>query len=57
MSKVAQGTFNHSMQVSNLAAEVADKIGAKAQLARTGALYHDIGKVLNPAFSPKTSRA
>lgn len=50
MSKVAQGTFNHSMQVSNLAAEVADKIGAKAQLARTGALYHDIGKVLNPAF-------
>lgn len=50
MSKVAQGTFNHSMQVSNLAAEVADKVGAKAQLARTGALYHDIGKVLNPAF-------
>ena len=50
MSKVAQGTFNHSMQVSNLAAEVADKIGAKAQLARTGALYHDIGKVLTPAF-------
>lgn len=50
MSKVAQGTFNHSMQVSNLAAEVADKIGAKVQLARTGALYHDIGKVLNPAF-------
>ena len=50
MSKVAQGTLNHSMQVSNLAAEVADKIGAKAQLARTGALYHDIGKVLNPAF-------
>lgn len=50
MSKVAQGTFNHSMQVSNLAAEVADKIGAKAQLVRTGALYHDIGKVLNPAF-------
>lgn len=50
MSKEAQGTFNHSMQVANLAAEVANKIGAKAQLARTGALYHDIGKVLNPAF-------
>lgn len=50
MSKVAQGTFNHSMQVANLAAEVADKIGASAQLARTGALYHDIGKTLNPAF-------
>lgn len=50
MSKVAQGTFVHSMQVANLAAEVADKIGAKPQLARTGALYHDIGKMLNPAF-------
>ncbi len=50
MSKVAQGTFNHSMQVANLAAEVADHIGAKPQLARTGALYHDIGKILNPAF-------
>lgn len=50
MSKEAQGTFVHSMQVANLAAEVADKIGAKAQLARTGALYHDIGKILNPAF-------
>ncbi|MBR1713188.1 MAG: HDIG domain-containing protein [Alloprevotella sp.] len=50
LSKVAQGTFNHSMQVANLAAEVADKIGAKPQLVRTGALYHDIGKMLNPAF-------
>ena len=50
MSKVAQGSFVHSMQVANLAAEVADKIGAKPQLARTGALYHDIGKQLNPAF-------
>lgn len=50
MSKVAQGTFVHSLQVANLAAEVADKIGAKSQLVRTGALYHDIGKMLNPAF-------
>lgn len=50
MSKVAQGTFVHSLQVANLASEVADKIGAKPQLARTGALYHDIGKLLNPAF-------
>ena len=50
MSKEAQGTFNHSMQVANLAAEVADKIGAKPQLVRTGALYHDIGKISNPAF-------
>ncbi len=50
MSKVAQGTFNHSMQVANLATEVASKIGAKVQLVRTGALYHDIGKMENPAF-------
>lgn len=50
MSKEAQGTFNHSMQVANLAAEVAGKIGAKKQLVRTGALYHDIGKIANPAF-------
>lgn len=50
MSKEAQGTFQHSMQVSNLAAEIADHIGARVQLVRTGALYHDIGKVLNPTF-------
>ncbi len=50
MSKEAQGTFVHSMQVANLATEVADKIGAKPQLARTGALYHDIGKLKDPAF-------
>lgn len=50
MSKEAQGTFNHSMQVANLAAEVAAAIGANMQLVRTGALYHDIGKMSNPAF-------
>ena len=50
MSQVAPGTFQHSMQVANLAAEVANKIGAKSQLVRTGALYHDIGKTCNPAF-------
>ena len=50
MSKEAQGTFNHSMQVANLATEVASKIGAKTELVRTGALYHDIGKMKNPAF-------
>ena len=50
LSEEASGTFNHSMQVANLAAEVANKIGAKAQLVRTGALYHDIGKLENPAF-------
>jgi putative nucleotidyltransferase with HDIG domain len=50
MSEVAPGTFQHSIQVGNLAAEIANKIGAKAQLVRTGALYHDIGKMFNPAF-------
>ncbi|MBR4534019.1 MAG: HDIG domain-containing protein [Bacteroidaceae bacterium] len=50
LSEVAPGTFQHSMQVANLAAEVALKIGAKSQLVRTGALYHDIGKIQNPAF-------
>ena len=39
MSEVAPGTFNHSIQVANLAGEIANKIGAKAQLVRTGALY------------------
>ena len=50
LSEQANGTFNHSMQVANLAAEVADKLGGKVQLARTGALYHDIGKLENAVF-------
>ena len=50
LSEVAPGTFQHSVMVSNLAAEIANKIGAKAQLVRTGAMYHDIGKMKNPAF-------
>lgn len=50
MSETAPGTFQHSMQVANLASEAAIHIGAKGQLVRTGALYHDIGKMENPAF-------
>ena len=50
MSEVAPGTFQHSIQVGNLAAEVANKIGAKSQLVRTGALYHDIGKMQDPIY-------
>ena len=50
MSEVAPGTFNHSIQVANLAGEIANKIGADAQLVRTGALYHDIGKLSNPIY-------
>ena len=50
MSEVAPGTFQHSIQVGNLAAEIANKIHAKSQLVRTGALYHDIGKIQNPIY-------
>ena len=50
LSEVAPGTFQHSVMVGNLGAEIANKIGAKAQLVRTGAMYHDIGKMKNPAY-------
>ena len=50
LSETCPGTFQHSLQVSILAAEAANRIGANAQLVRTGALYHDIGKMSNPAF-------
>ena len=50
MSEVAPGTFQHTLQMANLAAAAANKIGGKSQLVRTGALYHDIGKMVNPAF-------
>ena len=50
LSENAPGTFQHSIQVSILASEAAANIGADAQLVRTGAMYHDIGKMLNPTF-------
>jgi putative nucleotidyltransferase with HDIG domain len=50
MSEVAPGTFQHSIQVGNLAAEIARKIGGNPQLVRTGALYHDIGKMQNSIY-------
>lgn len=50
LSEYAPGTFQHSMQVSILATEAAQSIDADVQLTRTGALYHDIGKMLNAAF-------
>lgn len=50
LAEKAPGTFQHSMQVSNLASEAAKTIGANALLVRTGALYHDIGKMANPQF-------
>ncbi len=50
LSEECPGTFQHSMSVSNLATEAARRIGANVQLVRAGALYHDIGKIENPAF-------
>ena len=46
----APGTFQHSLQVSNLATEAAKKINANSLLVRTGALYHDIGKLAHPEY-------
>ncbi|RLD47024.1 MAG: phosphohydrolase [Bacteroidetes bacterium] len=50
LSTIAPGTFNHSIQVSNLAEEAAAEIGANQLLVRAGAMYHDIGKMENPMF-------
>ena len=50
LSDTCPGTFQHSMSVSNLAADAARAMGANEQLVRAGALYHDIGKMANPAF-------
>lgn len=50
MSQEAPGTFQHSMQVGNLAAEAARALGANSLEVRTGALYHDIGKMNNPIY-------
>lgn len=50
LNEKAPGTFQHSMQVANLAEASADEIGANALLVRTGAMYHDIGKMLNPLY-------
>lgn len=50
LSDDCPGTFQHSMAVSTLAADAASRLGANVQLVRTGALYHDVGKLSNPAF-------
>ncbi|MCH5218198.1 MAG: HDIG domain-containing protein [Muribaculaceae bacterium] len=50
LAEEAPGTFQHSVQVSTLAAEAARAIGANTLLVRTGALYHDIGKLDSPVF-------
>ncbi len=50
LNEKAPGTFQHSMQVANLAEAAANEIGANSMLVRTGALYHDIGKMYNPLY-------
>lgn len=49
LQRKAPGTFQHSLQVANLAENAAKKIGAYFMLVKVGALYHDIGKMENPA--------
>ena len=48
--RAAPGTYQHSLQVANLAEQAAEKIGADPLLTRVGAQFHDIGKALNPTF-------
>ena len=50
LATTAPGTFQHSIQVANLCEEVLYEIGGNSLLARTGALYHDIGKINNPMY-------
>lgn len=50
LSEKAPGTFYHSMNVANIAEAAANEIGANAMLVRVGALYHDIGKMINPTY-------
>lgn len=50
LANVSPGTFHHSLNVANLAEASASEIGANAMLVRVGALYHDIGKMVNPNF-------
>ena len=50
LHEVAPGTFEHSLRVSNLAESAAEAIGADPILARVGALYHDVGKIVRPLF-------
>ncbi|WP_075343964.1 HD family phosphohydrolase [Tenacibaculum agarivorans] len=50
LNEKAPGTFQHSIQVANLAEAAANEIGANSMLVRTGALYHDVGKMVNPKY-------
>ncbi len=56
LAEEAPGTFQHSLQVANLAVEAIYEIGGDALLARVGALYHDIGKIIRPQFFIENQR-
>lgn len=57
LSEKAPGTFQHSLQVANICEEAAAAIGGNTLLARTGAMYHDIGKMMNPGYFVENVRA
>lgn len=57
LSEKAPGTFQHSLQVANICEEATAAIGGNTLLARTGAMYHDIGKMINPAYFVENIRA
>ncbi|MCF8361137.1 MAG: HDIG domain-containing protein [Prolixibacteraceae bacterium] len=50
LAEIAPGTFQHSMQVANLSEEIILRIGGNPMLVRTGALYHDVGKIYSSQF-------
>ena len=56
LSLRAPGSFNHTLQVANLAEAAADRVGAHALLTRVGALYHDIGKMKKPEYFVENQR-
>jgi putative nucleotidyltransferase with HDIG domain len=50
LRKRAPGTFHHSLFVADIASSVAEKLGVNAELVRCAALYHDVGKIIRPAY-------
>ena len=57
LSEKAPGTFNHSLQVANLAEAAANEIGANSLLVRVGSLYHDIGKMKSPSYYSENQKS
>ncbi len=57
LSQKAPGTFQHSMQVANIAEDIVNEIGGNGLLTRVGALYHDIGKLVSPLYFTENQNA